>query len=323
MPNWEGDNEIRLNDAMITVDDPAILVKDRDELQSKKRFNLNISNYLNNIITSFWKTKGNSGTNQSVDFIGTIDNVGVSFRTNNVIRQTITNTGNIGIGTTLPTKKLDITDSPVQNTYANIQGVNLFGDATNQAGYLGYRIGLNNSTVNASASFDVAITSGTAYLGAEINSASRDGVRILTGATEATLTEKVRINNTGNVGIGTPTPTSAIHINGSEAGSITNITATTALNATHHKILVSNAAVNITITLPDALTCLGREYIFSRAAGSTGSITIQRTGTNVVQALNGTTGATTSIGLHSAAGAGLSHSFTAVNIAGVGYWVRL
>ena len=219
MPNWEGDNEIRLNDAMITVDDSAILVKDRDELQSKKRFNLNISNYLNNIITSFWKTNGNSGTNQSVDFIGTIDNVGVSFRTNNVIRQTITNTGNIGVNTT--------------------------------------------------------------------------------------------------------TPTSNLHINGSEAGSITNITATTTLNGTHHKILVSNGATNITITLPNALTCLGREYVFSRASGSTGSITITGGAGNQMQALAGTVGATTSISLHTATGGGLNIRFTAINIGGIGTWVRL
>jgi len=75
--------------------------------------------------------------------------------------------------------------------------------------------------------------------------------------------------------------------------------------------------------LPNALTCLGREYVFSRAAGSTGSITIQRTGTNVVQALNGTTGATTTLGLHSAAGAGLKHTFTAVQVGATGVWVRL
>ena len=260
---------------------------------------------------------------QATNFVGTTDNVGLSFRTNNVTRQTITNNGNIGIGTTTPTKKLDIIDSPVQNTYATIKGVNLFGDATIQAGFLGYRIGLNNTTGNASASFDIARTPGTAYLGAEINSASRDGVRILTGATEATLTEKVRINNTGDVGIGTSAPTSKIHINGSQAGTVTNITATTTLNAIHHKILVDNGAATITLTLPNALTCLGREYIFSRAAGSTGSITLQRTGTNVIQALNGTTGATTSIGLHSATGLGLRHSFTAVQIGAIGVWVRL
>jgi hypothetical protein len=118
-------------------------------------------------------------------------------------------------------------------------------------------------------------------------------------------------------------PTSTLHIQGSEAGSVTNITATTTLNGTHHKILVRNGATAITITFPDALTCLGREYVISRAAGSTGTITLQSTGTNTIQALIGTTGATSSIGNHSGAGAGLRHSFTAVSIGGVGTWVRL
>jgi hypothetical protein len=88
------------------------------------------------------------------------------------------------------------------------------------------------------------------------------------------------------------------------------------------KVLVRNGATNITITLPNALTCLGREYIFSRAAGSTGSITIVGSGTQI-QALNGTLGATTSIGAHGTTGQGLRHSFTAINIGGVGSWVRI
>jgi len=330
---------------------------------------------------------------------------------------TTSGVGNFGIGTTTPTKKLDIIDSPVQNTYATIQGVNLFGDATTQAGFLGYRIGLNNTTGNASASFDIARTPGTAYLGAEINSASRDGVRILTGATEATLTEKVRINNAGNVGIGTSapthkievinpsggnsstayfkngngsggyavrgesinvgaalgvygelgvwdgtrwsgvrgnsgtsnapaitgintvvggvsayfnervgvgttTPTSTLHTNGSVSETVTVITATTTLNETHNKILLQNGANAITINLPNALTCLGRKYEFSRYAGSTGGVTILPGG-GQIQALNGTVGASTSIGLHSVTGGGLRHSLTAVNIGGVGVWVRI
>lgn len=136
-------------------------------------------------------------------------------------------------------------------------------------------------------------------------------------------TERLRIDNLGNVGINNITPTSTLSVNGSQASTVTNITATTILNSTHNKILVSNGATNITITLPDALTCLGREYVISRAAGSTGSITIQRTGTNTIQALNGTLGATTSISLHSATGAGLNVRFTAINIGGIGVWVRL
>jgi hypothetical protein len=178
-----------------------------------------ISTATQTALNNKWGLNGNSATSQATNFLGTTDNVGLSFRTNNVIRQTIDNTGNVGIGTT--------------------------------------------------------------------------------------------------------TPTSNIHINGSEAGTISNITATTTLNATQHKIVVSNGATAITITFPDALTCLGREYIISRAAGSTGAITLQRTGTNTIQAFNGTTGATSSIGAHSAAGAGLRHSFTAINVGGIGVWVRI
>ena len=103
---------------------------------------------------------------------------------------------------------------------------------------------------------------------------------------------------------------------------MTVITATTTLNETHNKILLQNGATAITITLPNALTCLGRKYEFSRYAGSTGGITILPGG-GQIQALNGTVGATTSLGAHSATGRGLRHSFTAVNIGGVGVWVRI
>lgn len=131
------------------------------------------------------------------------------------------------------------------------------------------------------------------------------------------------IYHTGRVAIGLTTPNSTLHVIGSQASMVTNITSTTTLNDTHNKILVSNGATNITITLPDALTCLGREYTISRSSGSTGSITVIGGVGNKIQALAGTIGATTSIGLHSATGGGLRHSFTAVNIGGIGVWIRL
>ncbi len=134
------------------------------------------------------------------------------------------------------------------------------------------------------------------------------------------LTENIRRN--GSVGLNID-PTSALHVQGSIAETVTVIAATTTLNATHNKIVLNNAATNITITLPNALTCLGRKYEFSRYAGSTGTVTIVGGAGNQIQALAGTVGATTTLGIHGATGTGLRHSFTAVNVGGVGVWVRI
>lgn len=126
----------------------------------------------------------------------------------------------------------------------------------------------------------------------------------------------------GYVGINTPSPLSHLQTNGSVADSVLVTAASTVLNNTHNKIVCNNGATNITLTLPNALTCLGRRYIVSRGATSTGTITLTPSAGRI-QALAGTVGATTSIGVHSATGAGLHHNFTAVNIGGIGTWIRI
>jgi len=55
-----------------------------------------------------WNLLGNAGTLQATNFLGTTDARGLSFRTNNIIRQTIRSDGQVGIGTIDPQTELHI-----------------------------------------------------------------------------------------------------------------------------------------------------------------------------------------------------------------------
>ncbi len=64
---------------------------------------------LNESISSYWRLTGNSGTNTSVNYLGTNDSTGLSVRTNQIEYLFISPEGKIGIGTNIPKEQLQLT----------------------------------------------------------------------------------------------------------------------------------------------------------------------------------------------------------------------
>ena len=87
--------------------------------------------------------------------------------------------------------------------------------------------------------------------------------------------------------------------------SIIDVTASGLIPDYIDKVIIKNGATAITLTMP----LNSKRLSFSRAAGSTGAITLAVQAGKTIQSLNGTAGATTTIAAHSAAGAGVQVDF--------------
>ena len=79
--------------------------------------------------------------------------------------------------------------------YAYGGDIKLYNSINNSVGYASISLDLDNSTDDAEAEIRLARTSGTAYLGLELNSKSRDGIRFQTGV--SSLLEVGRFDENG------------------------------------------------------------------------------------------------------------------------------
>ena len=133
--------------------------------------------------------------------------------------------------------------------------------------------------------------------GLAINNTKQFAFTTTAGTSSTNLGATTTIGNYSNSGFafgGGAVATSTIDVQGSTAVNTLDVAADITLTAVHTAIVCNNGAANITITLPTASTCRGRIYMISRGAGSTGSVTITPTGSQV-QELAGTLGATTTL----------------------------
>ncbi len=100
--------------------------------------------------------------------------------------------------------------------YAYGGDVKLYNSINSSVGYASLSLDLDNSTDDAEAEIRLARTSGTAYLGLELNSKSRDGIRFQTGV--SSLTEAGRFNEDGNFSLRLGTSLNEFSIDGNLAG---------------------------------------------------------------------------------------------------------
>jgi hypothetical protein len=183
----------------------------------------NGTTYVSAPASADWKTTGNVGTTPANNFIGTTDNVGLSIRTNNAIRQTVTAAGDVGVNTITPISKFDVNGgglfgvqkSPLDaamSVGANILNAAAPTKITTQAvttPETAMRLisaGTSGIKYNTSADFQL----GTYATG--INAQTKLNIRLGNGNTHTPDTDVMTLQGNGNVGIGTTTPTSKLEV---------------------------------------------------------------------------------------------------------------
>ena len=250
-------------------------------------YNANLSKWLiaggqglSHALYNAWSLLGNDNTDEDVDFVGTTDTASFAFKTNNIERARISSGGYIGIGTNNPQSFLHLMSNSAGASNNFI--VSSYDD--NDEAFFNFERsrGTAASPSNLVNGDDLGGIHFYGYTGGTFSNLSRINAKYVgNGSTSlsnldfsVSNTDQMRLDENGNLGIGTTSPTSRLAVNGSVARAITTTTTNLTLNATHHTVIITGGTP--TITLPNANTCDFRIYVIVNQTGSARTISSYR-----------------------------------------------
>ncbi len=171
---------------------------------------------------SGWGLTGNSGTTAGTNFLGTTDSQDLVFKTNNTEYVRIADNGFIGIGTNAPGKLVHIIgdnstpeDFVIEDNGGTYAYLHTCLRNTTGGGAMAYTFSKQGGNSHFSGlEFSVYTDALTLYNNALSNGSSGtpDGVIRFVTRNASGSAERVRIDNDGQVGIGTTTPTAKLHV---------------------------------------------------------------------------------------------------------------
>lgn len=159
-------------------------------------------------LTQYWSATGNNNISTPANFIGTINNASLRFRSKNLERMVIDSNGNVGIAKTAPAEKLDVAGN------LRFSGALM---PNGSAGTLGYV--LTSSGAGAAPTWQ----DGNSYI---VSNAWLQGGNNLSALKNIGTTsnfslpfvtnnvERMRLTTSGNLGIGTIAPSEKLTVNG-------------------------------------------------------------------------------------------------------------